>query len=116
MGEEDKQSTMAQLQVLMKQKEAQAIRRLVQEKDEESRGAGREKDLARQKRKAADRSASEVKAIEQQRLEQNARKRADQVVKREGVLLKRNRYIAEQAREHNEKTRMEEVRKMEARE
>ena len=32
----------------MKQKEAQAIRRLIQEKDEADRGAGKDKDQARQ--------------------------------------------------------------------
>merc|ERR1711920_1072054 len=65
--EEAKKSTMAQLEVLMKQKEAQAIRRLIQEKDEQDRGMGREKDAARQRRKMQERSAAEVKAIEQTR-------------------------------------------------
>merc|ERR1719174_1953819 len=42
--EDAKKSTMAQLEVLMKQKEAQAIRRLIQEKDEADRGMGKEED------------------------------------------------------------------------
>merc|ERR1711879_593998 len=80
--EEAKKSTMAQLEVLMKQKEAQAIRRLIQEKDEQDRGMGREKDAARQRRKMQERSAAEVAAIEGERAKQLARKRDDLVAKR----------------------------------
>merc|ERR1740121_2679252 len=82
-NEDAKKSTMAQLEVLMKQKEAQAIRRLIQEKDEQDRGMGREKDAARQRRKMQERSAAEVKAIEQTRALQLARKRDDAVLLRE---------------------------------
>eukprot|EP00438_Fugacium_kawagutii_P000352 Skav204713 [mRNA] locus=scaffold3332:253423:278306:- [translate_table: standard] len=82
-SEEAKKSTMAQLEVLMKQKEAQAIRRLIQEKDAQDRGMGREQlgiaNAARQRRKMQERSAAEVRAIEEERAQQLARKRDEQV-------------------------------------
>merc|ERR1712087_204296 len=97
MQEKDKarQGTQAQLELLMKQKEAQAIRKLVQEKDEQERGMGKEKDVARQRRKMQERSANEVKAIEAERAKQLGRKRDDQVAKREVAIAKKSRGIAE---------------------
>lgn len=94
-----RKSTLAQLEILMKQKEAQAIRRLIQEKDAADRGSGRERDAARQRRKMQERSAAEVAAIEAERAQQLARKREEQCAKREALLLKRNRQISEQVRE-----------------
>jgi len=99
-------STVAQLELLMKQKEAQAIRRLIQEKDEQDRGMGREKDAARQRRKMQERSEKEVAAIEAERAKTQARKREDQVEKRENMIHKRNRQLAEKVREVKE-TRVE---------
>lgn len=90
---EQQKSTMAQLEVLLKQKEAQAIRRLIQEKDESDRGMGREKDAARQRRKMQERSANEVAAIENQRAQQLARNREQQVLKREQLV--RNKGVEE---------------------
>ncbi|CAK9083793.1 unnamed protein product [Durusdinium trenchii] len=104
-SEEAKKSTMAQLEVLMKQKEAQAIRRLIQEKDAQDRGMGREKDAARQRRKMQERSAAEVRAIEEERAQQLARKRDEQVEKRRALFLKKNRQIAEILREEKMKER-----------
>merc|ERR1712019_6238 len=101
---------MAQLEVLMKQKQAQNIRRLIQEKDEADRGMGREKDAARQRRKMQERSANEVAAIEAERAKQLARKRDDQVVKEEKKLAKKNRAIAEKIRELGDKEREIQVR------
>lgn len=109
-AEEAKKSTMAQLEVLMKQKEAQAIRRLIQEKDAADRGAGREKNAARQRRKMAERSAQEVQQIEAERAQQLARKREEQVERRQGLVLKRNRQIAEQVREEKLKEREYQVK------
>merc|ERR1711879_273483 len=97
--EEAKKSTMAQLEVLMKQKEAQAIRRLIQEKDEQDRGMGREKDAARQRRKMQERSAAEVKAIEQTRALQLARKRDDAVLLREKTIATADREMAQTVKE-----------------
>mmetsp|Transcript_115099 Transcript_115099/g.245929 ORF Transcript_115099/g.245929 Transcript_115099/m.245929 type:complete len:625 (-) Transcript_115099:72-1946(-) len=111
--EEQRKGTMQQLEVLMKQKEAQAIRRLIQEKDEQDRGAGREKDAARQKRKMQERSAKEVAEIERQRSEQLARKRDDQVQKRDHMVVKRNRAIAHQVAEVKEAERLVQVRRRE---
>merc|ERR550525_1849199 len=78
---EAKKSTMAQLEVLMKQKEAQAIRKLIQEKDEQDRGMGREKDSARQRRKMQERSQQEIAAIEAEKARQLGQRRDDQVRK-----------------------------------
>merc|ERR1712187_764604 len=111
--EEAKKSTMAQLEVLMKQKEAQAIRRLIQEKDEQDRGMGREKDAARQRRKMNERKANEVAAIEAERAKQLARKRADQVVKEEQKITKKNREIAAKVKELGEVERAIQVRRRE---
>jgi len=102
-------STKAQLETLMKQKEAQAIRRLIQDKDMQDRGMGREKDAARQKRKIAERSANEVKNIEKQRATQLARKREDQVVKRENVIKKRTKELVLRARSFNEQKAADEI-------
>lgn len=108
--EEAKKSTMAQLEVLMKQKEAQAIRRLIQEKDEADRGMGKEKDAARQKRRLAERSANEIKKIEQEKAHALARKRADQVAKYDAKVNRISRALAEKAREWREKENGEKVR------
>merc|ERR1719296_644808 len=102
-NEEAKKSTRAQLDVLMKQKEAQAIRRLIQEKDEADRGMGREKDAARHRRKMQERSAAEVQAFENQRAQQLARKREEQVQKREKEIKQKDKQEA-----HKCLTRMEE--------
>ncbi|CAE7196595.1 unnamed protein product [Symbiodinium sp. CCMP2592] len=109
-AEEAKKSTMAQLEVLMKQKEAQAIRRLIQEKDAQDRGMGREKDAARQRRKMQERSAAEVRAIEEERAQQLAKKRDTEVEKRQGLILKKNRQIAEILRDEKLKDREYQVR------
>merc|ERR1712039_390161 len=114
MGKEDAQkSTMAQLEVLMKQKEAQAIRRLIQEKDEQDRGMGREKDAARNRRKMQERSAAEVKAIEQTRANQLGRKRDDAVVIREKKIAAVDREMASKVREFQEDMRAIDVRRRE---
>jgi len=107
--EEAKKSTVAQLEALMKQKEAAQIRRLIQEKDEQDRGMGREKDAARQRRKMQDRNANEVKKIEAERAQQLARKRADQVVKVDTVLDRKNRQIAEVVRDFKESEKAQKV-------
>lgn len=101
-----RKSTLAQLEILMKQKEAQAIRRLIQEKDAADRGSGRERDAARQRRKMQERSAAEVAAIEAERAQQLARKREEQCGKREALLLKRNRQLAEQVREERKEKKV----------
>lgn len=93
-GQEAKKNTMAQLEVLMKQKEAQAIRKLIQEKDEADRGNGRAKDADRQRRKMQERSQAEIASIESEKARQLGQKRDDQVKKREQVILRRNRQIA----------------------
>merc|ERR1712039_1123812 len=104
-NEEARKSTMAQLEVLMKQKEAQAIRRLIQEKDEQDRGMGREKGAARQRRKMQERSAAEVKAIEQTRALQLARKRDDAVLLREKKIAAADREMAQTVKEYQQEIR-----------
>lgn len=111
--EEATKSTRAQLDVLMKQKEAQAIRRLIQEKDEQDRGMGREKDAARHRRKMQVRSAAEVQAFENQKSQQLARKREDQVVKREKEIKQKDKEIATQVLERMEAERLLQVRRRE---
>merc|ERR1719478_385368 len=112
--EEAKKSTKAQLDVLMKQKEAQAIRRLIQEKDENDRGAGKEKDAARQKRKMQERSANEIKKIEQEKANNLARKRQDQVAKWDAKIARKSKQLSEKAREWREGERAEEMKLREA--
>lgn len=104
-------ATQAQLEVLMKQKEAKNIRRLIQEKDEADRGMGREKDAARAKRKMQERSAAAEKAIEEKQAQQLAGKREIQIGKRDQVLLQRNREIAQKVREYKEAVRAVEARR-----
>mmetsp|Transcript_1509 Transcript_1509/g.4685 ORF Transcript_1509/g.4685 Transcript_1509/m.4685 type:complete len:629 (-) Transcript_1509:81-1967(-) len=104
-NEEAKKSTMAMLEVLMKQKEAEAIRRLIQEKDEQDRGMGREKDAARQRRKMQERSAAEVRAIEETRAKQLGRKRDEQVVVREKKIAAVNKAIAGKVFEYQSQVR-----------
>lgn len=112
-NEEAKKSTIAQIEVLMKQREAQAIRRLIQEKDEHDRGMGREKDAARQRRKMQERSAAEIQAIENQRAQQLARKREEQVVKWQQQLKMRDKDEATKAMERNEEERIKMVKRRE---
>merc|ERR1712083_1001656 len=114
MGKEKEaanKSTVQQLELLMKQKEAQAIRRLIQEKDEQDRGMGREKDAARQRRKMQERSAAEVKAIEQTRALQLARKRDDAVLLREKKIATADREMAQTVKEYQQEIRAVEVRR-----
>jgi len=110
---EAKKSTMAQLEALMKQKEAQAIRRLIQQKDEQDRGAAGEKSAARNKREKQARSAAEAAAIENQRAQQLARNREQQVLKREQMVKNKDRTEAERVRERREAERFTEVRRRE---
>jgi hypothetical protein len=114
LNEEAKKSTKAQLDVLMKQKEAQAIRKLIQEKDEQDRGLGREKDAARQRRKMQERSSQEIKAIEDAQAKQLARKRDEQVIKREALITRRNHQIAEVVHKERQEIREDEARLKEA--
>lgn len=109
-AEEAKKSTKAQLEALLKQKEAQAVRRLVQEKDEQDRGVGREKDAARQRRKMQERSAAEVASIAAQRAQQIAKKRDESVIKRDQILVRKNRQIAEEVRIYKEGVRDHQAR------
>mmetsp|Transcript_43584 Transcript_43584/g.121131 ORF Transcript_43584/g.121131 Transcript_43584/m.121131 type:complete len:628 (-) Transcript_43584:77-1960(-) len=111
--EEAKKSTMQMLEVLMKQKEAQAIRRLIQEKDEKDRGMGREKDAARQRRKMQERSAAERKAIEDTKAKQLGRRRDEQVVIRERKIMQVNRELAEKVFEYKAEQRKLEIEKRE---
>mmetsp|Transcript_89246 Transcript_89246/g.237216 ORF Transcript_89246/g.237216 Transcript_89246/m.237216 type:complete len:621 (-) Transcript_89246:107-1969(-) len=108
-NEEAKKSTMQMLEVLMKQKEAQAIRRLIQEKDEKDRGMGREKDAARHRRKVQERSAAERKAIEDTKAKQLGRKRDEQVVVRERKIQQVNRELADAVFAHQAEVRQKEI-------
>lgn len=109
-NQEAKKNTMAQLEVLMKQKEAQAIRKLIQEKDEADRGMGRAKDADRQRRKMQERSQAEIASIETEKARQLGQKRDDQVKKREQVILRRNRQIATDVRSRLDEERKNEMR------
>jgi len=108
--EEAKANTMTMLEALMKKKEAQAIRSIMQEKDEQDRGMGRAKSANRARRKAKERNAQEVLKIEQTRANQLGRKRDEQVAIRERRVAELNRVIAAEVFEHNHKLREEERR------
>merc|ERR1712125_228618 len=75
------------------------------------RGMGKEKDVARQRRKMQERSANEVKAIEAERAKQLGRKRNDQVTKREVAIAKKSRAIAEKVFQIKEAKRAVEARR-----
>merc|ERR1712060_810123 len=90
-----------------------AIRRLIQEKDEQDRGMGREKDAARQRRKMQERSAAEVKAIEQTRALQLARKRDDAVLLRKKTIATADREMAQTVKKYQQEIRAVEVRRRE---
>merc|ERR1719382_418842 len=94
----------------MKQKEAQAIRKLLQEKDESDRGMGREKDSARQRRKMQERSRAEIASIEAEKARQLGQKRDDQVKKREQVIHRKNRQIAQEVHAKKEDKRANDLR------
>merc|ERR1719291_1334229 len=87
---------MAQLEVLMKQKEAQAIRKLIQEKDEADRGM--------------ERAQAEIASIETEKARQLGQKRDDQVKKREQVILRRNRQISTDVRSRLDEERKNQIR------
>lgn len=108
-SEDAKKSTMATLEVLMKQKEAQAIRRLIQDKADGERGVGKERDAARQRRRMQERTAREMAEIENQRAIELGRKRDEAVARYETRVVKKNRQIAEMVRKDKEKERFEEV-------
>lgn len=109
--EEAKANTMNMLDALLKKKEAQAIRGLLQEKDEQDRGMGREKSANRARRKAKERNADEVRKIEQTRANQLGRKREEQVAIHERRVAELNREIASKVFDHNHQLR-EEARRL----
>jgi len=108
-NEEAKKGTMQMLETLMKQKEAQAIRRLIQEKDEKDRGMGREKDAARHRRKVQERSAAERRAIEETKAKQTGRKRDENVVIRERKVMSMNRELADAVFQNQAEQRQKEI-------
>lgn len=113
-GEAAKASVQKNLEDLLKKKEAYAIRRLIQEKDEQDRGMGREKDAARQKRQMQARSANDLKQIEKGRARQLERQREEKVLKREQAIQKANLLITNHVRELKEEQRAIEVTRQEA--
>lgn len=71
---------------------------------------GREKDAARQRRKMQERSAAEVQAFENQRAQQLARKREEQVLKWEKEIKVRDKGEAVKAMERIEHERLHQVK------
>mmetsp|Transcript_31347 Transcript_31347/g.73108 ORF Transcript_31347/g.73108 Transcript_31347/m.73108 type:complete len:643 (+) Transcript_31347:83-2011(+) len=113
---EAKKSVEDQLQSLMKQKEAQNIRRLLQEKDEEDRGIGRERDAARQRKRMQMRSAAEIRAIEEEKIRQVAAKRDQRVEKREHEEKKRDIREVARARQVKDQARLLSLQRAEEKE
>mmetsp|Transcript_15661 Transcript_15661/g.35231 ORF Transcript_15661/g.35231 Transcript_15661/m.35231 type:complete len:643 (-) Transcript_15661:104-2032(-) len=113
---EEKKSVQNQLQTLMKQKEAQNIRRLLQEKDEEDRGIGRERDAARQRKRMQMRSAAEIRAIEEEKIRQVAAKRDQRVEKREHEEKKRDIREVAKARQVKDQTRLQSLQRQDEKE
>lgn len=107
--------TVAQLEVLMKQKEAEAIRRLVDEKEREEHHREQRLDLAMQKKKAQDRNWREAREVEQEKIRLLEKKRREAMDQRNATLTRRNRELAKAAREVNEEARRKQLARDEKR-
>merc|ERR1719450_455108 len=94
----------------MKQKEAQAIKKLIAEKGASDAAGAAANDAERAQRKAKERSAKEAKNKELEKAHQLARKRLDQVAKYDAKVAKKSRLIMEKAREWKEKDNAEKAR------
>lgn len=101
--------TVAQLEVLMKQKEAEAIRRLVDDKEREEHHREQRLDMAMQKKKAQERNWREAREVEQEKIRLLEKKRKEAMDQRNAVVMRRNREIAKTAREFNEEARREQL-------
>lgn len=108
--EDAKKGTMAQLEVLMKQKQAEDIRKLIASKDSSRGGACPQRSAARQKKKEAERVANEQQMLEQHRAERLAVKREEQIKKREEVVKNQDHMLAAQIRDTRDIERLEQVK------
>lgn len=97
--------TVAQLEVLMKQKEAEAIRRLVDDKEREEHHREQRMDQAMQKKRAQERNWREAREVEQEKIRLLEKKRKDAFEQRQGLVLRKCRDLAKVAREANEEAR-----------
>eukprot|EP00930_Biecheleria_cincta_P069043 TRINITY_DN56838_c0_g1_i1.p1 TRINITY_DN56838_c0_g1~~TRINITY_DN56838_c0_g1_i1.p1 ORF type:complete len:617 (+),score=174.33 TRINITY_DN56838_c0_g1_i1:86-1936(+) len=109
-AEEAKKATMSQLNLMLKQKQAQAIQRLVQEKAAQDAGGGKDKELARKKRLERETTKAELALREAERASQLNNKRLEQLEKRASLVLKKNRQYAEANREDRLKLRDNQAR------
>merc|ERR1719453_734813 len=97
--------TIAQLDILMKQKEAEAIRRLMRDKEEKKHNAEQQGEQAKAKRKARERSWKEQRDVEMEKMRLLEKKRTEAVKKYEALIVKKQKEIARDARERNERQR-----------
>mmetsp|Transcript_104776 Transcript_104776/g.295010 ORF Transcript_104776/g.295010 Transcript_104776/m.295010 type:complete len:634 (-) Transcript_104776:217-2118(-) len=110
--EEAQKSTMLQLEVLKKQKQANDIRKLIASRGEDGQGNS-EKKKSRQAKKNQESAEREKRLIEKQREEQLGRNRELQVQKWEQDIQNKDRMAAEKIRDHREGERMIQVRRRE---
>lgn len=115
-AEEAKKATMSQLNLMLKQKQAQAIQRLVQEKAAQDAGGGKDKDAARKKRLDRESTKAELAARETDRANQLQGKRIEQLEKRANLVLKKNRQYSETHREQRLKVAENKARLLEVKE
>jgi hypothetical protein len=113
---EMKTQTTAQLDVLIKQKDAEAIRRLMKDKEEQKHSAETQGEQNRQKRKARERSWKEQRDVEQEKMRLLEKKRNEAVKKREALVTKRCKEIARETREGIEAKRRIEMERLEKKE
>merc|ERR1719453_173866 len=83
--------TIAQLEILMKQKEAEAIRRLMRDKEEKRHNAEQQGEQAKAKRKARERSWKEQRDVEMEKMRLLEKKRAEAVKKYEALIVKKQK-------------------------
>lgn len=108
--------TTAQLDVLIKQKDAEAIRRLMKDKEEQKHSAETQGEQNRQKRKARERSWKEQRDVEAEKMRLLEKKRNEAVKKREALVTKKNKDISRETREGIEAQRRIEMERQEKKE
>lgn len=112
-SESAKKGTYKQLENLMKQKEAQNILKLLKVREEQDKGVGRERDAAKQRRKAQEKNYLESKSLEQQKANNLGLRRAENESEFDQKLVRANRDIAFSAQQDNDLARAKEMKKQE---
>jgi len=108
--------TVVALEEKRRQRDAHAIRKLVQEKDEAYRGMGREKDAARHRRKMQERTEAEHAKFEAAEQQKKARTRDERVARHESRIRQRDKEIKQAWDESHEEERATQIRRQQEKE